>query len=63
MKEGGFVKIKMLISIASVNWSYAPGEIAEFDDDTALKFIGNGFAESVEEKATKRGGKNADNSN
>lgn len=54
------MKIKMKVSIASPDWSYAPGDIAEFDDNTAKKFIKNGFAEPLEgEKKTssKRGGK------
>jgi len=49
----------MKVSIASPDWSYAPGDIAEFEDDIAKKFIGNGFADSIEEekKTSKRGGK------
>lgn len=54
------MKVKMLVSIASAEWSYAPGDIAEFDDDTATKFVGNGFAEFIEKPPKKRGAKNAD---
>lgn len=52
----------MKVVIASPDWSYAPGDIAEFDEDTAKKFIKNEFAEPLEEekRASKRGGKNAD---
>lgn len=41
------MKVEMLVVIASPDWSYAPGYIAEFEDDMAKKFIENGFAKMI----------------
>lgn len=42
-------KVKMLVSIASPTWSYAPGNEAIFDEDQADKFIDAGFAQFLED--------------
>ncbi len=41
------MKVKMLVVIASPDWSYAPGDVANLEDDMAIKFIDNGFAEAI----------------
>lgn len=63
-------KVRILIAIASPDWSYAPQEVVELDQDLAEKWIGSGIAEPVRsdneletavkepaEKAAKRTGK------
>ena len=48
------MKIKFKVSIASADWSYSPGQIADIEEKQALAFIQGGIAERVEkeEKAT-----------
>jgi hypothetical protein len=42
------MRIRFLVSIASVeNWSYGPGNEAEFPDEQAQSFIAGGIAEVV----------------
>lgn len=44
------MKIKMLTSIASADWSYATGEEVDLDEQTALAWVENGFAELIEKE-------------
>ncbi|MDA8212166.1 MAG: hypothetical protein M0021_09855 [Clostridia bacterium] len=40
-------KVKVLVSIASVTWSYAPGDIAEIDVAEAERWVNAGIAEEL----------------
>jgi hypothetical protein len=42
--------VRMLVSIASPDWSYAPQQEVEIDDDLAAKWVEVGHAEYVKEK-------------
>lgn len=37
------MKVKFLHSIASANWAYAPGQIAEIEPELAEKWIASGI--------------------
>lgn len=52
------MKVKMLVSIASADWSYSPGEIVELSDDKAAVWAKIGHCEILEKTTQKRGGKN-----
>jgi hypothetical protein len=43
------MKVKFLVSIASADWAYAPGQIAELDADLAEKWIASGICQAMEE--------------
>lgn len=49
------MKVRLKVSIASAEWSYGPGDVAEFDDVMAKNFIMAGHAEPIE--PPKEGGK------
>lgn len=40
-------KVKVLVSIASVTWSYAPGDIAEIEAEEADRWVNAGIAEEL----------------
>lgn len=40
-------KVKVLVSIASVAWSYAPGDIAEIEAEEADRWVNAGIAEEL----------------
>lgn len=42
------MQVRILVSIASAEWSYVPGQIVEMDDDMARTWIGSGLAEPAE---------------
>lgn len=42
------MKVKVLTSIASATWSYAPGEIVDMPDDQAKTWIKSGLAAPIE---------------
>lgn len=43
------MKIKFKVGIASEEWAYAPGQVAEVEDELAKKWIAGGeIAESAE---------------
>jgi len=44
------VKVKVLTGIASPDWAYAPGDIAEIDPDEAQRWIKAGIAAPLEGK-------------
>lgn len=46
-------RIKLLTGIASVTWSYSPGEVVEIEDKEAAGWVKAGIAEFIE------GGKDA----
>lgn len=41
-------KVKVLVSIASSDWSYTPGQVVELPDTQAETWIGSGLAEAVD---------------
>lgn len=41
------MRVKLLVSIASPDWAYAPGQEAEIDGTTAAAWIESGIAEAV----------------
>lgn len=41
-------KVKILVGIASANWSYAPGQIVELDEKLAKAWIAAGIAEAID---------------
>ena len=42
------MQIKFIHGIASAEWAFRPGQIAEIEDAQARKFIGSGLAAPVE---------------
>lgn len=57
------MKVKMKVSIASADFSYAPEQIVEIDEKLAKVWSEVGHCEIVEEPPQrKRGAKNADKS-
>lgn len=42
------MQVRILVSIASADWSYVPGQIVEMDDDIARKWIGSRLAERAD---------------
>lgn len=42
------MQVRILVSIAAAEWSYAPGQIVEMDDALARIWIGSGLAEAAE---------------
>lgn len=44
------MKVKILTSIASATWSYAPGDIVDMPDKQAKTWIKSGLAAPVEER-------------
>lgn len=42
------MQVRILVSIASAEWSYVPGQIVEMDGDMARTWIGSGLAEAAE---------------
>ncbi len=42
------MQVRILVSIASAEWSYAPGQIVEMDDALARIWISSGLAELAE---------------
>lgn len=42
------MQVRILVSIASAEWSYTPGQIVEMDDALARTWIGSGIAEPAE---------------
>ncbi len=44
------MKIKILTSLAGINFSYSVGQIAEVDDKTAIHWVKAGLAEPVDAK-------------
>lgn len=48
------MKIKFKVGIASEEWAYAPGQVAEIEDELAKKWVSGGeIAEAVEPEAPK----------
>lgn len=41
------MKVRILVSIASAERGWAPGEVCELDDELAVKWIASGLAEPV----------------
>lgn len=46
--RGDIVKIKILVSIASATWSYAPGDIVDLPQNRAKAWIKSGLAAPYE---------------
>lgn len=42
------IRVKMLVSIASADWSYIPQQEVELDDDLAQKWVSVGHAEYLD---------------
>jgi|DewCreStandDraft_4_1066084.scaffolds.fasta_scaffold01911_14 hypothetical protein len=42
------MQVRVLVSIASAEWSYVPGQIVEMDEEMARTWIGSGLAEPAE---------------
>ncbi|GIU76763.1 MAG: hypothetical protein KatS3mg005_0001 [Bryobacteraceae bacterium] len=42
------MQVRILVSIASAEWSYVPGQIVEMDGEMADTWIGSGLAEPAE---------------
>ena len=42
------MKIKILVPMAGVTYSYRPGDVVEHEDDDAKRLIAAGFAEATE---------------
>jgi hypothetical protein len=40
-------KVKVLVSIASAEWSYVPGQIVEMPADQAATWVASGLAEPL----------------
>lgn len=48
------MKIKFKVGIASEEWAYAPGQVAEIEDELAKKWVvGGEIAEAVEPESPK----------
>ena len=45
--DNGVVKVKILTSLAGIDFSYKVGEIVELDIDFATQLINAGYAEKV----------------
>jgi hypothetical protein len=52
-----FLKVKILKSIASNDFSHQPGKIINVDDDLAKKWVKSGIAEKMDEPKKKKGDK------
>ena len=50
-----FLKVKMMKSIASSDFSHHPGKIVDIDDELAKKWVKSGIAEKIEEVKKKKG--------
>lgn len=48
------MKVRVLIPIASAEWSYTVGDIVEMPADQAANWISGGLAEAVEETSAPR---------
>ena len=48
------MKVKIKVSIASADWSYAPGQEVDIDEKLAVAWFQSGIAEPVEERATRK---------
>jgi hypothetical protein len=46
-------KIKMLTSMAGINFVHNAGDVIDVTDDQAVRFVGAGIAEAVEGPKTK----------
>lgn len=42
------MQVRVLVSIASAEWSYVPGQVVEMDEAMARTWIGSGLAEPAE---------------
>lgn len=42
------MQVRVLVSIASAEWSYVPGQVVEMDEEMARTWIGSGLAEPAE---------------
>ena len=49
------VRVRFLVSIASADWSYAPGQEADLPDDQALAFVGSRIVEPVKAEPVMEG--------
>lgn len=47
------MKVKFLVSVGGLDYTYQAGEIYEIEKEEAIKFIEGGIAEEVKEKKGK----------
>ncbi len=48
------MKVRILVSIASPDWAYAPGEVVELPAEQAQAWVDAGLAEAVEQPAPQK---------
>ena len=48
------IKVKVLVSVAGVGFSYSPGEVVLMPEERAAEFLRIGYAEKVADDKAKR---------
>lgn len=48
------MKVKILVSVAGIGFSYSPGEVVDLPRDRAEEFLRIGFAEKIKPEPAKK---------